>query len=409
VSEADFEFDPFAPSFVRDPYATYRALRDRPKAAWSTMEQGWLITRYDDVHTVLHDPHRFSSSDRDALSPWDDSRPLRGLEILGRDPPDHTRLRKAIVGSFTQARVAALRPKIEALVDGLLDRGLQRGRIELMEQLAVPLPLMLTAQMLGVDTSMLDRLRAWSDSEMTKIQQLTTPEEKARLIEHSQEMLDYFRGQIGRARSRETRDDNLFGRLLHAADDNAQLSSEELLAFLALMIRAGSHTITHMIGNAVLALVRRRTQVDALRAQPQLWKTAVDELARHSGPLHSVVRIVRERVTLHGVALEPGERLLVVLASANRDERKFADPDELLLDREPGHHFGFGSGIHYCVGAQLGKLQAQIAIGRMLERMPLIARMEVLREPEWALTWAFRGLRRLPLRGGADSPRATAG
>ncbi len=152
--------------------------------------------------------------------------------------------------------------------------------------------------------------------------------------------------------------------------------------------------------NIGLTLATRRSDVEQLQAHPELWPAALDELARHSPSLHSVSRIVTKRITIHGIALQPGERVEAVIASANRDERKFANPDELQFDRDPRDHLTFGRGIHYCIGVQLGKLESQIAIERLLRRMPLIARIEMLREPVWASTWTLRALKRLPLRGG---------
>jgi cytochrome P450 len=288
---------------------------------------------------------------------------------------------------------------IQELVDALLDAGLQDGRIDLMRHLASPLPLLITSSLLGVEGDDKRRMRAWANAEIVSLGPDRPEALTAHLIQRSDEMYAYFRERVERARRDGSLSGSLFARLLGAADEG-QLSDDELIAFLSLLVRAGSHTVTHLIGNGMIALLANRPFLDMLRESPELWPAAITELARHSGPIQSLARVVRKEVTVHGRTLRRGERVDVVIASANRDERKFPEPDALRLDRDPREHVAFGTGLHYCVGAELGKLQARIALERLITRMPLVARMEVLREPDWQPIWAIRGLARLPLRGG---------
>lgn len=384
------DFDPRDPSFARNPYATYRALRDRPTAAWNAISRSWMITRYDDVRAVLVDHDAFASR------PGTDRRGLRDLEILGSPPPAHTRLRKAIAPSFTPSRIAALRTRIEQTVDSLLDSGIRERRLELMRAVADPLPLLTTMHMLGLEGVELERVKTWADDEMVAILPDTPPSVQERVDRTSADIRNVFERRW-RDAGDEPGNDTVLSQL-HVAAGNGQITQEEAIAFLILLLRGGSHTITHLIGNGVLALLRNRDQLEALSERPELWQTAVDELTRHSGPMHSVMRWVQREVTVHGVTLQPGEAVDVVLASANRDERHYADPDALRLDRPAGNQLGFGRGIHYCVGAELGKLQVRIAIERLLERMPVLSRVDLWLDPEWDQVWAIRGLRHLFLR-----------
>ncbi len=200
----DFEFNPLSPSFIEDPHPTYRALRNLPTAAWSELDQAWLITRYEDVSFVLQDHETFSSDDRKASRQWDDRRPLRDQTVIESDRPRHSRLRRSISQSFTPARTAALRPRIEMLVDKLLDRGLRDGCIELMEQLAIPLALTITCEILGMDTEMMPILRKWADSEMNGIYPGTSAAHRERLLQTSETIHAYFREAIERERVRES-------------------------------------------------------------------------------------------------------------------------------------------------------------------------------------------------------------
>jgi cytochrome P450 len=321
----DSPFTPEAPSFERDPWSAYRELRDRPRAAWSSIDDAWMFTRYEDVKRLLHDHETFPSDDRprpaEAATP-EDSRSLHHLAILGLGPPQHTRLRRVIGRCFGALQVSALEPVIEKIVDGLLDEGLADGRIDLMKGLAIPLPLLVTAHMLGMDAGERRRLQIWANNEMTAIAPSMPEEAVRRLLRSSEEMLAYFRTRVADARKEGAAPGTVFGQLLLAAEEGGSLGHEELLAFLALLVKAGSHTVTHLIGNCVLALLRSRAHLEALREDPSLWPAALDELARHSGPMHSVLRVVHRPVEMHGIALEPGMRVHAVLASATSGSTK---------------------------------------------------------------------------------------
>ncbi|HEX8905495.1 MAG TPA: cytochrome P450, partial [Longimicrobiaceae bacterium] len=363
---------------------------------------GWwrpaLVARYADVATLLRDA-RFAKDPlnvRDGkrgAGPWIPPflRPLT-RNMLDLDAPDHTRLRALVQKAFTPRLVDGLRPRVESLVDELLSAALPGGRGDLIAQLALPLPLTIIAELLGVPRDDQPRFHRWSTRILSG-----TPDFRALLmIPAVRALFRYLRALFDRRRA-EPRDD-LITALVQAEEAGDRLSEDELLGMVFLLLAAGHETTVNLIGSGVLALLRHPAQRERLRADPDLAKSAVEELVRFTSPVEvATERYAREEVEIAGVPIRRGELVLGLIGSANRDPEQFSDPDALDLAREPNRHLGFGVGAHYCLGAPLARLEAQIAIPALLERAPGLR----LAVPSEALRWRkhvfLRGLRELPV------------
>lgn len=399
MGKESVHFDPFDRSFVADPYPHYRSLREQPAACWSEALQGWLITRFDDVLKVLREHERFSSDDRRAKQPQvrRESNPP-GRNLVSSDPPVHTRLRKIISRGFTPKTILAWEPRIRELVREILNDRLRSGRpFDVISDLAAPLPLMVIAELLGVATAHWRQFWKWSEDEITAITPDMPQQESERLKRSSRELHDYFHEAVAQARTRTERSASLLGLLVSAADKENTITEDELVAFAVLLLRAGNATTTNLIGNGVLALARNPEQTELLRAHPEISETAVDEFLRYDGPVQSVYRIASERTSMHGITVDVGDRVFAVLASANRDERKFDDPDTLRLDRQPNDHVAFGAGIHSCMGARLARLETRLALEGLVMRLPRLTLAVGDDELDFASSWSVRALSRLPI------------
>jgi cytochrome P450 PksS len=392
-----------SPAFKANPYPFYARLRrDAPVHPITLPDRRriWLVTRYDDVVTVLKDG-RFVKDKRTALSPEQAAREpwipsiLRPLErnMLDVDPPDHTRLRALVQQAFTPRLVENLRDRITTLAHELIDAVEAKGNMDLIRAYAVPVPTTIIAEMLGVPPEDRKRFHRWTSRIVT-----TVPSAWGILpaLPSLWAFLRYIR-QLVKAR-RAARKDDLVSALVDARESGDRLSEDDLLAMIALLLIAGHETTVNLIGNGMLALLEHPDQMERLRSDPDLIKPAVEELLRFDGPLETATeRFAREEVTLCGVPIPRGEPVFAGIASANRDERQFERPDELDLRREPNRHLAFGLGAHYCLGAPLARLEGQIAINTVLERLPDLR----LAHPSAALRrrpgLVLRGLGALPV------------
>jgi cytochrome P450 len=399
--------DPFAPGLACDPYPTYaRLLAVQPWQHEPT--RFWIVSRYADVRTVLHDP-RFSRADfrARAESTLGDGPLLRSLEqfLLFRDPPDHTRLRRLIAQVFTPAAVERLRQQIQSSVDDLLDRVAGRDAIDVIADLAYPLPVLVIGALLGVPIADRTHFRGWSAAlaDGMAAAAFPQPDAIARGNGAVEEMTTYLRGLLAQRRAQPRAD--LLSDLLAARDGADRLSEEELLSTSLLLFFAGHETTVNLIGNGVLALLRHPDQLAEVQAEPGLMGNAVEELLRFDSPVQRTFRVATHDVELGGVRLRAGERVAALIGAANRDPRRFVDPDRLDVRRaDARHHLSFGGGIHYCVGAPLARLEATIAITALLRRYPRIRLVED--RLAWRPNLVFRGLQRLPLAAtAASTPR----
>jgi cytochrome P450 len=313
------------------------------------------------------------------------------LHMLNSDPPDHERLRKLVNKAFTARRVEQLRPRIEAITAGLLDDMSTQREVDLLASFAFPLPITVICELLGVPVADRDEFRAWS---ATIVADSVAPEV---FQAHATAMTGYFRALLA-ARRREPADD-LLSALIAARDDADRLSEDELLSMAFLLLVAGHETTVNLIASGTLALLLNPGELARLRADRSLLGAAVEELLRYAAPVNNAtVRFTGEPVEIGGVLIGPGEVVLVSLSGANRDPGRYADPERLDVGRDSGGHVAFGHGIHYCLGAPLARLEAEIAFGRLLERFPgmtLAVPPEALR---WRPSTLIHGLESLPVR-----------
>ncbi|HEX2078395.1 MAG TPA: cytochrome P450 [Longimicrobium sp.] len=395
-------FDIASPGFKANPYPTYARLREEApvyRASLGGRRGAWLLARYDQVDALLRDP-RFAKNPAGARgeggrgdAPWMPGflRPLT-RNMLDLDAPDHTRLRALVQKAFTPRMIQALRPRIESLADELLARLRPGGRIELVSGLALPIPLTIIAELLGVPAADQQRFHRWT----TRIVSASRPSDVLAVLPAVWSLFRYLRRLFARRRA-EPRDD-LVTALVQAEEAGDRLSEDELLGMVFLLLAAGHETTVNLIAGAALELVRHPAQAEALRRDPDGIKTAVEELARFTSPVElATERYAREDLELEGVRIRRGEMVLGVIGSANRDPARFPDPDTLDLAREPNRHLAFGVGVHVCLGAPLARLETQVALAALLRRAPGLR----LAVPADALRWRrhifLRGVRELPL------------
>jgi cytochrome P450 len=395
-----------SPAFKADPHPIYARLRDEAPVYRTVLpdkQAAWLITRYDDVLATLKDePHfrkdRYAAKTAAQLKayPWVPPM-LRALErtILDTDFEEHARLRNLIHLAFTPRRVEQMRARVQALADGLLDQAERQGGMELIHDYALQIPLTIICDLLGIPEQDRPRFHTWTK---TMMNQSASQYAQLLLVPQLMLMLRYLR-RLVQARRAEPRDD-LISALATVEVDGQRLTEGELLGMIFVLIIAGHETTVNLIGSGALALLENPDQLRLLRERPEVIKTGIEELLRYTSPVDQATeRYAMEDITLHGVTIPKGELVLAVLASANRDERQFSQPDQLDLTRDPASnkHLAFGLGVHYCVGAPLARLEGQIAIQSLAARLPNLRRADASRPLRWRPGITVRGLESLPV------------
>ncbi len=391
-----------SPHFKANPYPIYARLRTEAPVYRTPLrgkQMAWLVTRYDDVVAVLRDqrfvkdPLNARSAEQHAQEQWMPAllKPL-ARNMLDLDAPDHTRLRALVQQAFTPRRVEQLRPRIETLTDELLRKAQRHGRIELVSEYALPVPITIIAELLGVPTTDQHKFHRWSN----RFVSLSSSTDMVRALPAIWFFLRYMRKLI--AQRRVAPRDDLITALVQAEDAGNALSEDELLAMIVVLLIAGHETTVNLIASGTLALLQHPEQCERLRHDPALIKPAVEELVRYISPVElATERYAREEVTIAGVTIPRGDMVLGVIGSANHDETHFTAPDTLDLGREPNRHVGFGLGAHYCLGAPLARLEAQIAITTLLERWPQLRLSVQPATLRWRRNAFLRGLQALPL------------
>ncbi len=388
----------FSAAFLRDPYPIYQQLRAADPIHWNGWS--WIVTRYVDVLAILRDP-RFVAARIQPDEAWLRQTGLTPLfrtharMMLFTDPPDHTRLRGLVSRAFTPRVVEQLRPRIQALVDAIIDDIAAAGATDLIRDLAYPLPVTVIAELLGVPAGMRDQFRRWSDGVAAFIGGTTAPEMET-LAEAQRcviEMSAYFRAEAD-ARRRQPRDD-LLTALAQAEDAGDRLSSDELIANAILLLVAGHETTTNLIGNGTLALLQHPDQRQRLMDDPALIASAIEELLRYNSPVQATSRMAAADVVIDGRQIRRGQHVSLMIGAANRDPAHFADPDRLDITRRPNRHLSFAHGPHFCLGAPLARLEGQIAIGALFRRLPRLAL--ATDDVTWRDNFTLRGLTALPL------------
>jgi cytochrome P450 len=392
------DLDLLAPEVVADPHPTFAKLRKQDPVHWSERHRAWVLTRYDDVSAAFRDL-RLSSDRASPLARADEADvlgndPVRSVLadwMVFRDPPDHTRMRRALRPLFTPPAIEALRATVERVVDQLLD-GLPE-ELDFLAEFAIPLPAMVIAEMLGVAPEDHDRFRAWSRDLATLVFASGLPDRHRRGREALTALADYLGEQLERRRGRQT--DDLLGALA-AMQTAGQLTSEEATANAVLLLFAGHETTTGLLGNGLAVLLAHPDELEGLRAERSLVPSAVEELLRYEGPSKLMPRWAMEEVELRGRRIAPGDLVYLVQAAANRDPEQFEEPHRLDLARDPNSHLGFGYGLHYCLGAPLARLETAIALSRLLDRRP---RIELASDPpRWRPNLLGRTVEDLELR-----------
>ncbi|MEU9942840.1 cytochrome P450 family protein [Streptomyces lavendulae] len=388
------------PAFVADPFPLYAKLREDGPVRHVLIGGGleaWLVTRYEDALAALSD-HRLSSDVRDAS----DTRLLQQLpeteresmlsNMLRSDPPDHTRLRRLVSTAFTARRVAAMRPRIQDVTDRLLDAVVESGHADLIADFALPLPVTVISELLGVPVDDRHDFQRWTDRMITRGPELPDP---AVVNEAWQHMRAYVTELIGA--KRQDPGDDLLGALVTARDEEQRLTEDELIAMVFLLLVAGYITTVNLIGGGIAMLLAHPDQLDLLRSDPGLLPGAVEEFLRYDGPVNpGIARFAREDAEIAGVTVPRGATVLIASAIADRDPARFAAPERLDITRQDNAHLAFGHGIHYCLGAPLARLEGQIAIGTALRRLPGLALAVAPDELPWR-PGGLRGPEALPV------------
>jgi len=385
--------------YFADPYSVHARLRARRPVTPVVLPGGpgaWLITGYAEARAALADPRL--SKHMPGWHPEPDSIfAALDLHMLNSDPPDHERLRKLVNKAFTARRVERLRPRITAITAGLLDDMQAAGapgvrpEVDLLASFAFPLPITVICELLGVPAGDRDDFRTWS---ATIVANTAAPEV---FQAHATAMVRYFKALLA-AKRREPADD-LLSALIAARDDEDSLSENELVSMAFLLLVAGHETTVNLIASGVLALLLNPAELARLRAEPALIGAAVEELLRYVNPVnHTTFRCAAEPIEIGGVRINRGDPVLVALSGANRDPARFGDPDRLDLGRDSAGHLAFGHGIHYCLGAPLARLEAEIAISGLLARFGSISLAVPAASLRWRPSTLIHGLESLPVR-----------
>jgi cytochrome P450 len=393
----EFVFNPMDPEFVADPYPTYHRLRIEDPVHRSPLGF-WVLTRYEDVVGVLRD-HRFA---KEAIASFVaqklglEQTAGIGISMLDRDPPDHTRLRSLVSKAFTPRVVEGLRPRIRQIVGELLDRAEDRRAMDLIEDFAYPIPVIVICEMLGVPVEDHERFRGWSldlarglDASMLGPQS----EVALRAMASRRALSEYFRELIAARRATPRAD--LLSALIAAEEAGDKLSEQELLATCILLLVAGHETTVNLLGNGTLALLRHPDQLSLLRENPGMIAGAVEELLRYDGPVQRTARVPGVDAIVAGHKIAAGEMVMPFIGAADRDPAQFPDPDRLDLARADNRHVAFGMGIHFCLGAPLARLEGQIAIDTLVHRFPKLAL--ATDRPQYRQSLTLRGLTSLPV------------
>lgn len=384
--ESGISFDLTSGKVRANPYEVYERLRSENPIHRMRLINAWALTGYDDALAILQDHRRFSSGENKL-----EYAPYRTM--LDLDPPDHTRLRSLVSKAFTPRAVAALGPRIQEIVDELLDDLADSDSFDLISDFAFPFPVIVIAEMLGIPAEDRDKFNVWSNDIALAVEPILSGEEIVRVERASDEIIEYFEGVIEQRR-REPRDDMLSA-LLAAEEAGDRLSHDELLGTLMLLLVAGNETTRSLIGNGMLALLKNPEQLQQLREDSDLLGSAIDEMLRYDSPVQIIIRVVLEDTEFKGKQFRAGQKVIILVGAANRDPTVFSDPGAMDIGREEKSHISFGRGIHYCLGSPLALLEARVAFANLIERFSSIA---LVTEPEFRDQIVLRGVESLWIR-----------
>ncbi len=399
------DWDPRDPEFRADPIPWYRALRQKAPV-YGHEDIGIVLSRYADIDRVLRD-RRFGVA---TPSPWREMFALTAppsMHLLSEnsllfvDPPQHTRVRGLVAQAFTPRRIEALRPRIEAMIDGILDGLAERSSFDVLEEVAWPIPIMGVTELLDVPTTDQDLLHRWTHA-ITAVDELPLELDLLAAAGTAADEFLSYAAELVEERRRHPGDDLISG-LLSAEEDGQTLSREELLSMIVLVLLAGHDTTASLISTALWLLLDHPDQANEVRTDPGVVPNAVEEVLRFLGPLQVASgggRWPEEPVTIEDTVIEPGTPVRLLLGSANRDPAQYDDPDLFDIHRRPIRHLAFGRGLHVCLGSALGRLEAQVVVPAVLRRIPDLQLVDD--RPTWRPSFVVRQLASLPVATGRD-------
>lgn len=393
-------FNPLDRSFVLDPVATYKRLHEQAPILQTPMG-GWVLTRHADALSLLENPATSHDPRNSEVFRMMESQNPYGPEFERRrsflfmDPPDHTRLRGLVSKAFTRRVIEGLRPRIQQLVDDLIDAVRDSGSMEVIEDLAYPLPVIIISELLGVPSEDGAVFREWSRELARGLdpEPMIPPDVVQRRIKAATAFREYFTKLIDQRR-REPKDD-LLSALITAREEGDKLTDDELLSTLILLLIAGHETTVNLIGNGVLSLLRNPSEFERLQKDPSLARSAVEETLRFDPPVMFTGRIAMDEIPLNGITISKGAQVIVLIGAANRDETVFTDPHRFDIARAPNPHLAFGMGIHFCLGAPLARVEGEIALATIARRLPSM-KLET-DQLEYRENIVLRGLAALPV------------
>lgn len=390
------------PEVLADPYPLYKKLRTEAPVHWDPFLHAWVVTRYSDCLRVLREfsadrtptPDQLSTMGLSALNPIAQ---VMVKQMLFMDPPMHTRIRALASAAFTPRRVEALRSHIQSICDQLIDAALPAGRMEVIAELAAPLPAIVTAEMLGVRVSDHEQLKDWSADFAEMLGNFQhNPDRILRVLRSVQDMTAYFRDAI-REQKQYPRD-GLIHAFLTAEANGDRFTEDEVIANVIVTMVGGQETTTNLIGNGLLTLLHNPEQMHRLRTEPSIMPSAVEELLRYESPSQHTARLAPSDTEMGGKQIRKRQAVIAVMGAANRDPERFPDPDRLNLTREDNRHLAFGWAAHFCFGAALARIEGQVAFATILQKLPNLALQP------GPLTWrsnlGLRGLSALPVTFG---------
>lgn len=410
-SPAELLYDPRDPAVMANPFPTYARLRVEDPVHWSPVLKSWVVTRYDDVRTVLlHDAMSVNKLDAfyRSLAPEDAGR-MRdivhylGLWVAFQDPPDHTRMRQIMRKAFMASSFNTMDDAINDIVEHLLDRLEGREEIDFIADYALMVPAWVIMDLLGVPRDMLPSIKDWADDMAVFIAGARNADDKyERAARGCRNMADYFQSLIDDRR--QSRAPGFLLDLINARDEGDQLSEDELVATCILVLFAGHETTTNLISNSLLALLNHPKKLEEFRIDQTLTDSACEELMRYDGPSNSIVRSVLRDHELGDKTLRAGDRVYVMLNAANRDPDVFDAPDTIDFNRRPNRHLVFGLGIHTCLGLQLARQEGRSALRAFVDRFPNVS-LSTEASPVWQDAMVPRGTKTLPIHLGRHSGR----
>ena len=388
------------PEVLANPYPLYHQLRSEDPVHWDPFLHAWVVTRYEDVVEVLHHfsaqrtptPEQLSSLNLSALNPI---AAVMVRQMLFLDAPAHTRLRALASAAFTTRRVEQLRVHIQEVVDRLLDKVVERGRMDVIAELASPAPAIITAELFGVPVEDHSQLKDWSQDFAEMLGNFQhNPDRFQRVLQSVENLCSYFREAMREQRLHPR--GGLVEAMMNAEVDGARLTEDEVIANLIVTMVGGQETTTNLIGNGVLTLLRNPDDLERLRCDSSLIPSAVEELLRYESPSQHTARLAPDDVELGGRRIRKRAAVIAVMAAANRDPGRFPNPDRLDIRREDNRHLAFGWAAHFCFGATLARLEGRIAFERILCRLPGL-QLDGSTILEWRQNLGLRGLVALPV------------